>query len=95
MLTKKTQSMTDEFISKELKKLYKVLFNMQNQQLEPLGGWIGRLKLMHFLDYGNSQMLRFEAENKLTVSIIKQRKFYKISEVVKILEKKYNRTWGG
>jgi hypothetical protein len=32
-------------------------------------------------------MLRFEAEHKLTVSILRQRKFYLIAEIIAILEK--------
>lgn len=79
--------MTSKIIYEEIKKLQKAQYHLISKLMEPLGGWIGRKKLMGFLDYGNSQMLRFESDNNLTVSIIRQRKFYLIAEIIAILEK--------
>lgn len=77
--------MSNTKIEKELA-LIKQLLLMNNNSVIVVGGYINKKNLLKFLDYSDSSLRRLE-ENGLEFLVLKNRKFYKIDDVISFLEK--------
>ena len=49
--------------------------------------WLPKKAVMRFFDYGETQLRVLETTNKIECSVIGRRKFYRMSSIIKLLEK--------
>ncbi len=73
-------------IRKDIKLIKELLLSERKSSLI-INGWINKKTLMHFFDYGDTQMLSLEKEHSITVSKIGRRKFYSIESIIMLIEK--------
>jgi hypothetical protein len=79
----------ENLLKQILMKVERIEMNLQDSNLtRPLSEeWIRRDEVMHFFDYGDTQIAAFEKQQTVVTAKVGKRKFFKKQSILDLLER--------